>query len=690
MFCQLETLRYCLPPSVRRTLDELPESLDETYERVLREIKKPNRDHARRLLQCLIVAIRPLRVEELAEVLAVEFNNTEGIPKLHPDWRWEDEEQALLTSCSSLIATVHTDHSRVVQFSHFSVGQFLTSERLATSSQGISRFHIDLEPAHTVMAQACLGILHQLDDLIGYSDIEELSALVGYATEHWVDHARFGNVSSIIQEGIERLFERNRAHFAAWIKAYNLDRPQESLPISFTDPVPLYYAALCGFDDIAERLVVIYPQDVNSRGGRLKTPLHAAVAKGHVKVAKLLLQHGADVSALDGQLRTPLHLAAECGDPENLFFPLDHYYDISRLLLDCGADINASEKNHRTPLHLAANKGNLAVAQLFLERGAEVDSRDKMDWTPLHCASQQGHLKLVRLFLEHDADALARNQEDHTFLDVAWAGGHKEIISSQYEDGQTSLHIASHYEDLKLMQWLIDDCDVKPNAEDDDQETPLFLASRNGKLKATRLLLDAGADPNHRNWQKMTPLHRASENGHEAVTRLLLDRKAAVDAKHVYDWTPLHLAAWTGMDRVAKVLLEGYADVNAKNDSDWTPLHMASQNGHLDVVKLLLDSDAEVNAQKLDEETALHLAAFYGHREVVQALLTKNPNLGITNKKGETPRELALKEGHRIIAHLLEATAPTREVPGGDEVHHDSDVKPTAPVREGFRQLVAE
>jgi hypothetical protein len=53
VFCQLETLRHCLPPSVRRTLDELPESLDETYERVLKEIKKPNRDHALRLLQCL-------------------------------------------------------------------------------------------------------------------------------------------------------------------------------------------------------------------------------------------------------------------------------------------------------------------------------------------------------------------------------------------------------------------------------------------------------------------------------------------------------------------------------------------------------------------------------------------------------------------------------------------------------------
>jgi len=106
IFCQLEVLRQCLPSSVRRTLSELPESLDETYERILKEIKKPNRAHARRVLQCLVVAIRPLRVAELAEVLAVDFDDAEGIPRLKPDWRWEEQELALLSACSSLIAVV--------------------------------------------------------------------------------------------------------------------------------------------------------------------------------------------------------------------------------------------------------------------------------------------------------------------------------------------------------------------------------------------------------------------------------------------------------------------------------------------------------------------------------------------------------------------------------------------------------
>ncbi len=58
--CQLEELRHCLPLSVREILNELPESLDETYERVLRGTNTSNRDDAHHLLQCLTVAVRSL------------------------------------------------------------------------------------------------------------------------------------------------------------------------------------------------------------------------------------------------------------------------------------------------------------------------------------------------------------------------------------------------------------------------------------------------------------------------------------------------------------------------------------------------------------------------------------------------------------------------------------------------------
>ena len=92
VFCQLETLRHCFPPNLRQVLNELPETLDETYEQILRGTNKAQKDNARRLLQCLTVTVRPLRVEELAEILAFDFQAIDepGIPKLKEDWRWDD------------------------------------------------------------------------------------------------------------------------------------------------------------------------------------------------------------------------------------------------------------------------------------------------------------------------------------------------------------------------------------------------------------------------------------------------------------------------------------------------------------------------------------------------------------------------------------------------------------------------
>ncbi|KAH8979080.1 hypothetical protein EDB92DRAFT_428718 [Lactarius akahatsu] len=193
VFCQLETLRQCLPQSVRRTLNELPESLDETYERVMMEIKKANQVHAYRMLQCLTVAVRPLSVAELAEVLAFDFDAAKGgIPELNSNWRWEDHEQAVLSTCSSLIAVVPGQESPVVQFSHFSVKEFLMSDRLATSTGDISQYHISLEDAHTILAQASLGVLLRDPDVTNNTDSTPLAQ---YAAEHWVTHAQVENVA---------------------------------------------------------------------------------------------------------------------------------------------------------------------------------------------------------------------------------------------------------------------------------------------------------------------------------------------------------------------------------------------------------------------------------------------------------------------------------------------------------------
>jgi hypothetical protein len=228
------------------------------------DIKKGNRADAYHMLQCLTVAIRPLSVAELAELLAFDFDATNlkgGIPKLNSKWRWEDHEQAVLSTCSSLITIVPTDDSLIVQFSHFSVKEFLLSDRLATLTKDISRYHIALEDANTLISRACLGVL--LRDHVDESDATAPSPLALYAAEHWVVHAKVDNVASCIRDGMESLFDPARSYFSAWIKLYNADAYRWPLGPEHKirpEAASLYHAAFFGFHEIVENLALKYPQ----------------------------------------------------------------------------------------------------------------------------------------------------------------------------------------------------------------------------------------------------------------------------------------------------------------------------------------------------------------------------------------------------------------------------------------------
>ena len=244
----MDALQYCFPPNLHRFLNELPKTIDETYERILKGIREVQRDDAHRLLQFLTVSSRPLRVEEIAELLSFDFPaSSSGEVSKVEGWRWDDHEEAVLSTCSSLITIVPCGDSRVVQFSHFSVKEYLTSPRLARSHGDVSRFHIDLNAAHTIMAQACLATLLRLDEG-AENDGSSGLPLAKYAAQHWVDHAQFENVSSRVQDRMDDLFDASKPHFAAWLRVHNIDESWANFSFwsSPSDGSPLYYAASVG------------------------------------------------------------------------------------------------------------------------------------------------------------------------------------------------------------------------------------------------------------------------------------------------------------------------------------------------------------------------------------------------------------------------------------------------------------
>jgi ankyrin repeat protein len=455
---------------VRHMLKELPETLDETYERILRDINKANRDHAHRLLQCLTVAVRPLRVAELAEALAVDFGTvSRGKPlKLNTDWRWEGQKEAVLSTCSSLISVVDEEGSQFVQFSHFSVKEFLTSSRIAASSADLSAFHILLEPAHTVLAEACLVVLLRLGEVVDEDNVMDKFPLAQYAGEHWVDHARFENVSSHIREQMEDLFDPDKPYFAAWLQVHDIDTfpVPDSLLFFFASPSPrrsnpaiqLYYAALCGFHDVAEQLIIKHPQQVYTTCGYFMSPLGAALKGGHLKIAQVLYERGADVDVQGHYDYTPLFGASCYGQFEIVQWLLSHranpnyrgkydgwpslhgaacygHVEVSQLLLQYKANIHAHDIEGRTPLHMAVQGGHVKVARLLLEHGADVNSRDNSHNTPLLGALQCGHLEVARLLVEHGTNIDAENDEGRTAFQVASETGYLDFAKFLSEHG---------------------------------------------------------------------------------------------------------------------------------------------------------------------------------------------------------------------------------------------------------------
>ena len=104
----------------------------------------------------------------------------------------------------------------------------------------MSRYHIFPEPVHTIIVQACLGILIRLDYSIDESGINGFP-LARYAADRIGDHAEFGDMLSRIQDGIDHL-DPDKPHFVAWLWLLgNLSWGR------FPEAVPLYYVAEFGF-----------------------------------------------------------------------------------------------------------------------------------------------------------------------------------------------------------------------------------------------------------------------------------------------------------------------------------------------------------------------------------------------------------------------------------------------------------
>lgn len=187
-------------------------------------------------------------------------------------------------------------------------------------------------------------------------------------------------------------------------------------------------------------------------------------------------------------------------------------------MLRSGVDVDLRDPEGMTLLHHAALAGQIEVARCLVAAGATVDAQGGKRVTPICVAARRGHWQLVYFLLKRGSRA--EPTADGTSL-AAFARGHgcRDVIDTLQR------MLAEALGDLPCNDRLAESllrAGVDVNAVNDRGETPLILASRQGRLTLVMSLLAHGASVGCRSQTGRTALQEATEAGHAEIARLLV------------------------------------------------------------------------------------------------------------------------------------------------------------------------
>ncbi|KAF5344526.1 hypothetical protein D9758_016478 [Tetrapyrgos nigripes] len=615
--CQLTALNEIkMPRGIRKALKSLPKTLQETYAKILEQVKDEQKDYVKTIFQWLLFAYRPLTIGEVQHILAIDVEEEIFRPEDLLE-NIETELHNVVNSSLVVIIQASTEGYRwnkqnflTVQLAHPSVKDYLLSEAAMQSVSGY--FQMNSALAHEAICQMCIVYLL----CCGQEAINvEKCALAHYASKYWILHSnQTKEECSAILDLSCKLLSTTQPAYYNWLNVYTPDT-WNNKPIYIAQP--LYYAGYTGL-----KSVVMYTlekgADVNAQGGEYGNALQAASLNGHLEVVRALLEKGVDVNAQGGFYGNALQAASYEG-----------HLEVVRALLGKGADVNAQGGPYGNALQAASLNGHLEVVRALLEKGADVNAQGGEYGNALQAASCYGHLEVVRALLEKGADVNAQ-------------GGFYGY----------ALYAASHDGDLEVVRALLEKgADV--NAQGGGYGNALQAASLNGHLEVVRALLEKGADVNAQGGHHGYALQAASDNGHLEVVRALLEKGADVNAQGGEYADALQAASFNGDLEVVRALLEKGADVNAQGGYYGNALQAASYNGHLEVVRALLEKGADVNAQGGEYGNALQAASYNGHLEVVRALLGKGADVNAQGEGYGNALQAASLNGDLVVVRAL-------------------------------------
>lgn len=321
-------------------------------------------------------------------------------------------------------------------------------------------------------------------------------------------------------------------------------------------------------------------------------PVAPASFGGHIDIVRLLLAHNAPLDSFSPTqkgLATPLHLAARKG-----------HVGVARCLLEHGANPAGLFVGHlrgdsllwETSLLIACVSGRVEMIRLLLEFGANVNHGVRSTKTQSKscgkdCRQQHGVTPLFKMcgLSKRDDDAEAMVNGVIVILLEAGANANQ----ARPCDGMTPLYAACMRARVQAVTALLAR-GANPNGStypDTCSVSPLAVACGRGEVDIVRALLVYGADPNiRRTHDGYTPLHSLytilDPEGDAGVTiaSLLILYGADRNAVSHRGDTPLEL--WSSV--VAPDAMITFMTATAS----WSPLEVAAARGmHGDIAAAL-------------------------------------------------------------------------------------------------------
>jgi len=363
-------------------------------------------------------------------------------------------------------------------------------------------------------------------------------------------------------------------------------------------------------------------------------PLHIAATKGHISLARFLLECGAKRSERDLEGFTALQRAAEGGFPELMLLLLEDVVPrpppLPYTVIEPPQDAENGERAVKKKPSLL--KRMLKPCKRMLLLPVRVQRQGTLPEVQLafNAAVEAGQVEVARILLSHKADANAESPRTGLRpLSTAISKGNKQLFSLLLEhcalgaitnlDGTTALHWAAGHRDVFFFNSLAElSAAVCP---DKAGLRPLMYAARSGNPQVVQSLV---ASERMRGWPQADVLLESIRHGNLAV---------AIECTRCgYLYYFHHLASAILAKDVAYISFICIADPALLNSRDPTlslnVLHYAVDAGDIDVLNTLLALMVPGNAAALaieqhSQRGAPFLAAIRrGDSAIVGAMLT--------------------------------------------------------------------